>query len=509
MRMKIKYPDGVIHNVNATSLKKAFNRKTGKIELILEYTDYTMNSQECFTPVINIDGIWYKNKDHSEFMDYEFGIKQKNLLNLMPESIETYSPYLYIENPQEVRAQKSRDYLARIIYNLINNKKPELLQNVEIQNLLYQLLDKYFFAYRHCFCNLSWDITYCIQSNLIDSISSALDGNVDNLCFALRTQINLLTNFSEPYERINTIYDICRTLGLINNPIIFEMIFLINDSMYLMMDNRNFENFIRELEEVLNEVRDTPTFGPDQINTLLRRIALIVAKYKLNFKEKKQSKETLTATELPSPPGPPGPPGTSNNVNLEAKTKEKLKPDNSNIVKPKHIINKTDFYVLVDPESFFDIEKRIKFSTFRFYLNAVQRQIKDGEDLSIMYYDLIFGFPGDVAKIRDYLNQIRQKSLSSIEPLYFELEKGYYWVCNFIISDTKEKYRDLTGWEYDELNVETPIEELNYEELYSDESQSAHYLESALKGKYTLNLLDENRNILKTHKSTANIIKRL
>ena len=82
-------------------------------------------------------------------------------------------------------------------------------------------------------------------------------------------------------------------------------------------------------------------------------------------------------------------------------------------------------------------------------------------------------------------------------------------MCNFIISDTKEKYRDLTGWEYDELNVETPIEELNYEELYSDESQSAHYLESALKGKYTLNLLDENRNILKTHKSTANIIKRL
>ena len=198
MRMKIKYPDGVIHNVNATSLKKAFNRKTGKIELILEYTDYTMNSQECFTPVMNIDGIWYKNKDHGEFMDYEFGIKQKNLLNLMPESIETYSPYLYIENPQEVRAQKSRDYLARIIYNLINNKKPELLQNVEIQNLLYQLLDKYFFAYRHCFCNLSWDITYCIQSNLIDSISSALDGNVDHLCFALRTQINLLPNFSGP-----------------------------------------------------------------------------------------------------------------------------------------------------------------------------------------------------------------------------------------------------------------------------------------------------------------------
>ena len=80
-RITIQYPNGNYYQIEVTNISRRINRTTLQEEYIMEYIK---DGEECFTPIINIGGQWYKNSNHDEWEDYAFLVDENLIINELP-----------------------------------------------------------------------------------------------------------------------------------------------------------------------------------------------------------------------------------------------------------------------------------------------------------------------------------------------------------------------------------------------------------------------------------------
>ena len=110
-KITIQYPDGNYYQIEVTNISRRINRRTLQEEYIMEYIQ---NGEEWFTPIINIDGQWYKNSNHDEWEQYAFLENDNQIINELPSKMS-------------IGEEKNRTPIITPSQNLLDSNKEALI----------------------------------------------------------------------------------------------------------------------------------------------------------------------------------------------------------------------------------------------------------------------------------------------------------------------------------------------------------------------------------------------
>ena len=291
-RMVIQYPDGSNHDVTVTSARRCVNLATGNIDIVIEYKDHSSGIDECYTPIMNVLGKWYKNPNHGEWGDYLFYEKnEEDIIRELPLNMKSYNEAIYRENKEDKLIKHHVSDVMDKIIDMIKSKNPELLKRPRISNLLHRLGEMLMKAYNRFFNDngqhFEWNISFMMRWNLFENIFNSLDSE-EALARALDRAISSYEPLTRGYysirsrnEEISRIVRELRIMELYVPSANFHNVMLnLRDLNIMQMDSTMFESFIKEIKDVLNRCNVfTGDWTPEKMSQMEKDILQIIWKY--------------------------------------------------------------------------------------------------------------------------------------------------------------------------------------------------------------------------------------
>lgn len=460
-KMIIVYPDGIKHEVFATSVDRAINIKTGVEEIVLNYIDHSNGDADSYTPIINVDGKWYKKPEHADYSDYDIiDSGDKYIFDSLPNEIKSlskkdessfdknvfYDDYVFRDNTN------IGTYVFEImnyIYNIIGNKNPNLLNNNRINSLLGELRNSLERAHSRFFNDdgrTEREIFEHIRNTVLDIILININ-NEEDFASALSRTIDIFNNFSREYysfrsrkTEIDLIIQYFHRIGEYN-PIVRGYVDMLISSLgsldVSLMDSQMFGEFLEDIRNVISFDR-MQNIDEQEIIFIINTIMGIIQEYKEKLEKRKSVSSVASAQESAVLNPPPG--GSLLRQNEGIVYQYVISSNEFDIFNPSDRDEYRYNYIALPPTIFG------KNGSLRFR-NFVDPLLCDD---SVITYSNFNNF--DFKEIfENYVEKIKRSSndfqtlcnvLNNV-PLYIKHHNGVVDICYFGICDTVEKYRDV------------------------------------------------------------------